>query len=61
MTRLETITFEYDECGECPNPLNPKETGRSGWTCAKAPKRIIHSLWGEGIPDWCPLPKKEGK
>lgn len=57
--RIETVTFEYEHCGECPHPgflvadFDPRcrlaKHGRGN--------RIIKDLWGE-IPDWCPLEKK---
>ena len=55
MTKIDTITVEYEHCGECPHT--------SDWLRSKGPKcskadRIIPDLWGD-IPDWCPLETKE--
>jgi len=55
----ETITFEYRQCFECPNVLDWFDTGKYGFRCSKC-RRIIKDIMG-GIPDFCPLPKKDKK
>ena len=62
MVRIETTTFEYTSCGQCPNALDWLETGLKGNRCLLKPhgkgNRIIkEDLW-EGMPDWCPLDEK---
>lgn len=60
MTKIETTTFEYEQCGECyyadhhPTRKYPKRHRcfRTG--------RVIPSIWG-AMPDWCPLEDKELK
>uniref|UniRef100_A0A6M3IIC8 Uncharacterized protein n=1 Tax=viral metagenome TaxID=1070528 RepID=A0A6M3IIC8_9ZZZZ len=52
--KVETLTFEYDHCGECPYISSPKYMK---WKCLKK-RRIVPEIWGK-IPDWCPLPDKE--
>ena len=54
MTKIETITYEYEHCGGCPSSYW-LDTGKE--KCAKR-RRIIPDLWGD-IPDWCPLETKE--
>ena len=56
MTKLETLTFEYERCGECPN-ADYQPTKRYTAKCWKN-GRVIPNLWGK-IPKWCPLPNKE--
>ena len=51
MIKVETLTFEYEHCGDCPHPDQ-----NSKWKCSLR-KRIIPVLWGE-IPEWCPLETK---
>lgn len=59
MIKQETITFEYEHCGECPNVLGWIDTGKEGNRCDRGKRtRIIKDLWGK-IPDWCPLPDKK--
>ena len=62
MTRIETLTFEYEHCSECPNILDWFDTGKRGDRCEKAKRgrgyRIIKDMSGE-IPKWCPLEKKD--
>ena len=53
--KVETITFEYEHCGECTN-ADYRGDGKKYKCLLK--KRLIPDLWGE-IPDWCPLPDKE--
>ncbi len=55
MTKTETITFEYEHCGGCPNVLDIRP---GKWKCMLGRREIIHDIWGK-IPDWCPLPDKE--
>ena len=58
MTKQETLTFYYENCGECPNVLDYFDTGKVGYRCDRGKRiRIIHDLGGK-IPDWCPLPDK---
>ena len=58
MTKLETLTFEYERCGECPNAdYQPTERCTNRHKCWKN-GRVIPNLWGK-IPKWCPLPNKE--
>ncbi len=57
MTKIETITYEYEHCGECPWVLARFDSDKH-W-CEKE-ERIIPDLWGD-IPDWCPLETKEVK
>ena len=56
MTKIDTITVEYEHCGECPY----SEGGfGAGYRCSKdRRKRILEKMWGD-IPDWCPLETKE--
>jgi hypothetical protein len=59
MTKLETITFEYEHCGECSNAdwsgLEPRKH-----YCLLKKRKKIPELWGQ-IPKWCPLPDKVDK
>lgn len=56
--KVETLTFEYEHCGECPNVFDWCDTGKKGYRCNRGKRiRIIPDLWGK-IPDWCPLPNK---
>lgn len=48
MTKIETITEEYNHCGEC---------WHAGDVC-NLTDRKIPDMWGK-IPSWCPLPDKE--
>ncbi len=57
MTKIETIIFEYEHCGECPCALVEFETGEGECDRGEC-RRIIPDLWGD-IPDWCPLETKE--
>ena len=60
--KIETITFEYEHCGECPN-CGCFEGSNDYW-CVLIEKDTltlrekIPDLWGE-IPEWCPLPDGE--
>lgn len=61
MTKLDTITFEYAYCGECPHVLDWLDEGKLGHRCGREGQtRLIPNPWS-GIPDWCPLPDKEEK
>ena len=54
--KLLTSTTEIEHCGkcaECGPPIYMK------WKCLKT-RRVIPDIWGE-IPEFCPLPDKEGK
>jgi len=51
--RIETVTYEYEHCSECPHVLDYFDTGKKGWRC-ELKRRIIKEIWGE-IPEWCPL------
>ena len=53
--KIETITFEYQHCGECPNTISSRDTTK--WYCEKMDNKKIPDLWGE-IPKWCPLEDK---
>jgi len=53
MAKIETLTFEYEHCGECSNA----GLKRGGNYCVKT-KRTIPDVWGK-IPDWCPLEDKK--
>ena len=56
--RIETITFEYEHCGECSNA--DTAVGDNTWRCFKIKScRKIPSLWNKPIPAWCPLPESE--
>jgi len=55
--KQETITFEYEHCGECPNAdYCPIKGNTHRYRCFKT-KYKIPDLWGE-IPKWCPLEDK---
>ena len=56
MSKVETVTMEYEHCGECPNG----DWIGNSYLCCKIEEGepIIKDLWGE-IPKWCPLPDKE--
>jgi len=54
MSKIETITFEYNHCGECPNANGGGHNYKS--YCDKKEKKI-NNLWGK-IPKWCPLEDK---
>tara|TARA_Y100000310_G_C20358316_1_gene657748 strand:- start:393 stop:566 length:174 start_codon:yes stop_codon:yes gene_type:complete len=57
MTKIETITFEYEECGMCLNTdFAPTRKNKHRHKCLKAGK-VIPKLWDE-IPKWCPLEEK---
>ena len=57
MTKIETLTFEYEHCGECPCLLIYFTPGHNG--CDRMdPTRKIANLWGD-IADWCPLEEKK--
>ena len=59
--KVETITFEYSNCGECPN-ADTKLKDPDNWRCFKTKRnRKIPSLWNKPIPKWCPLPDKEAE
>lgn len=62
--KVETLSFEYEYCWECPNVLDWIETGKKGDRCRKAKRgkgyRIIGDIFDK-IPEWCPLPDKEDK
>ena len=62
MTRKETITFDYEHCGECSDieMIFPAKKLLEYGCCKAKGKRIIPDIWGD-IPDWCPLPDKEVK
>ena len=51
--RIETITFEYEHCGECPEV--DYQNGK--YRCTKT-NRTAKEIWGE-IPKWCPLEEKK--
>ena len=57
MKKKETITFQYEHCGECPNVIDWYNVGKKKWMagyrCGKT-RKLIKDLWGE-IPEWCPL------
>jgi hypothetical protein len=53
MTKVDTVTFEYEHCGECSN-CDYKD---SEYYCLKA-ERVLDGIWN-GIPDWCPLEDKK--
>ena len=56
MTKIETIIFEYEHCGEC--PYGSQQFGKHR-CCKEQRVRMIPDLWGDGdIPDWCPLETK---
>ena len=60
MTKIETILIEVDSCGVCSNSDHePTHKDRFRFKCHKT-RRVIPNIWGE-IPDFCPLPDKEGK
>lgn len=54
MKKKETITYEYEHCGECPNAEDYFPELKPRYRCLKEQRRVIKDLWGE-IPDWCPL------
>jgi hypothetical protein len=59
MIKTETVTHEYESCGECPN-CNSKQTVKTReWKhyCMQNLKQIKTDIWG-GFPKWCPLPDK---
>ena len=52
--KQQTLTFYYENCGECPNvEMATKER----WKCLLK-RKIVPDLWGE-IPSWCLLKDKE--
>jgi len=53
----ETLTFEYECCGECPYVAS----GMSKWYCERMDMKRIPDLWNEPIPSWCPLEDKPEK
>ena len=53
--KVETITFEYEHCAECPNTLMDYN---GDWCDRNQCRKRIPYLWGD-IPDWCPLETKE--
>lgn len=60
--RKETITFEYNHCGECPHPVDFVGGDKLlKHRCGKDEEvRFLLNIWG-GIPDWCPLEIKDEK
>ena len=59
MTKVDTHTFEYNHCGECPEVLDYHDTGKKGHRCGKLKRvRILGDIWGP-IPSFCPLPDKK--
>ena len=68
MTKKETVTFEYEHCGECPHaelrvngeyPLHYTDPVLDGlplrYVCTRRKRnKVIKDLWGE-IPNWCKL------
>lgn len=50
MTKIQTLTFEYEHCFYCP------EAGVHHCVLDKKHRKI--DLWGK-FPEWCPLPNKE--
>ena len=57
MVKIETLTFEYNHCAECPNCERVKGAYEFENRC-RLKKRKIPDLWGE-IPKWCPLENKK--
>ncbi len=57
MKKKETLTVEFEHCGECSWAFDFPERDVEGYRCDNSKHlrvRIIKDLWGE-IPDWCPL------
>ena len=55
MTKVETVSTEYEHCSECPYC---DWIGGSSFCCKREEgKPIIKDIWGE-IPKWCPLEDK---
>jgi len=54
VAKIETITFKYEHCGECPH------CGGWDYPCdiCDLTKKKTPSIWGK-IPKWCPLKDAE--
>lgn len=48
MTKIETITQEINQCGECMH----------AWDKCDLTGKKIRDIWGK-IPKWCPLENKK--
>ena len=59
MTKIETLTYEYEHCGDCPNIYGIADFPDSECACNKT-RKIILDIWGD-IPEWCPLETKTEK
>jgi len=54
--KIETITLEYEHCGECSHC----DMRDGKWVCLLTGRKVAnYRLWHKPIPDWCPLPDKE--
>ena len=55
MTKKETVTFEYEHCGECPHAEDRMDGNYLCYVCTRRKRnKSIKDLWGE-IPNWCHL------
>ena len=55
MTKIETIIFKIEHCGECSHV--DWNTAPKKHYCSLKELWKIPKLWGE-IPSWCPLEEK---
>jgi hypothetical protein len=61
MSKIETITFKINHCGECNHCMSNWSEKRAAYrnSCELTRKQLKQDeLWGE-IPEWCPLPNSK--